>query len=83
MKLPKLFAACDDCYDHDTEGMCWPTEQIAWSHSEKKWLCENCWGEYNQDPESPLVYAKDGLLDDGDQRERLIGTAVKRRLGVA
>jgi hypothetical protein len=83
MKLPKLFAACDDCYHHDVEGMCWPTEQIAWSHSAGKWLCENCWGEYDQDPESPLVYAKDGLPDDDDQRGRLIAAATKKRLGVA
>jgi hypothetical protein len=53
-------------------------------------LCDECWDqeqEYDDERdeymrETPMVYAKDALLDKEEQLRRLIAAATARRLGV-
>lgn len=87
MRTPDLLAKCEDCH---WEGNCHPPEMVAWSNKQQKWLCDECWGEYDTydeesdkyTPERPLAYAKDVMLDTQEQMERLIVAATKKRMGV-
>lgn len=90
MKLPKLFAACDDCWEHNPEAGCHYPEHIAWSHMAQKWLCDECWAEVDDYDaardeyitEEPVAYADDALPDQDEQMQRLVAAATKKRLGV-
>lgn len=90
MKLPRLFAACDDCWEHNPEAGCHYPENIAWSPKKQKWLCDECWGEDQEYDEvrdeyideEPMAFVKDALLDNDDMLRRLIAAATMKRLGV-
>lgn len=86
-RLPKLLVKCEDC---DWEGNCHPPEMVAWSLAAQKWLCDECWSEYetyNEERdeytvEAPTVFAKDALDSADEQLRRLTAAAAARRLGV-
>ena len=86
-RLPELLAKCEDC---QWEGNCHLPEQVAWSSNRGRWLCDECWDseqEYDDKRdeymrETPMIYAKDALLDKEEQLRRLIAAATARRLGV-
>ena len=88
LRLPDLFAKCEDCH---WEGNCHPPENVAWSNKRQKWLCDECWSEYDTYdeggdrfiPEHPLVYAKDAIVDTQEQMDRLVVAAAKKRMGVS
>lgn len=89
MKLPRLLAACDSCWDSAPEVACHPTESVAWAPKSGMWLCDECWAEMEEQVDigdepsrNPLVFAKDALPSREEQRERLLAAATRRRLGV-
>lgn len=90
MKLPRLFAACDDCWEHNPEAGCHYPESIAWSPKKQKWLCDECWGEDQEYDEvrdeyideEPMAFVKDALDDGEEMLRRLIAAATMKRLGV-
>jgi len=91
MRLPKFYAACDECWEHNPEAGCHYPESIAWSPKAQKWLCDDCWGELDQAydeardeyiDETPMAFAKDALLDAEEQMQRLIAAATRKRMGV-
>ena len=87
MRLPNILAVCEDC---QLEGNCHLLENIAWSAKQDKWLCDECWGEYQEYDEEhdkyvekrPVVFAKDALPDKEEQLRHMIATATARRMGV-
>jgi hypothetical protein len=91
MKLPKFYASCDDCSKNNSDHNCHYPEAIAWFHKAQKWLCDDCWGELDQEydeardeyiDEVPLAFAKDAMLDAEEQMQRLIAAAARKRMGV-
>jgi hypothetical protein len=83
MKLPRLFAACDDCWENAPEQGCHYPGAIGWSHMHQKWLCAECWEEFDTAERTvPLVYAKDLLPTGEEQMQRLVAAAAKQRMGV-
>lgn len=90
MRLPKFFAACDDCWEHNPESGCHYPEAIAWSHKRQRWLCDECFGEDQEYDgardeyinEEPMAFAKDALPDHEEQTQRLIAAATRKRMGV-
>jgi hypothetical protein len=91
MRLPKFFAACDDCWDNNPEAACRYPEAIAWSHKAQKWLCDDCWSEVDQEydeargeyiDDEPMAFAKDAMLGTEEQMQRLIAAATRKRMGV-
>jgi hypothetical protein len=80
MRLPEIWAKCESC---DSECAGHPPENVAWSYQQERWLCSECWSEYDTDERTiPLVYAKDALLGTEEQMQQLIAAATKQRLGV-
>jgi len=83
MKLPRLFAACDDCWENAPEQGCHFTESVGWSFMHQKWLCVECWEELDADERTiPLVSAKDLLPTGEEQMQRMVAAAAKKRMGV-
>lgn len=81
MRLPRFYAACDDCWEHNPEAGCHYPESIAWSPKAQKWLCDDCWDELDIDG-VPISFAKDAMLGRDEQMQRLIAAATRRRMGV-
>jgi hypothetical protein len=87
MRLPEIWAKCEAC---DPECAGHPPEGVAWAPKREQWLCSECFfddGIYDPEKdeyvnEEPMVRAKDAMLDDEEQMERLIAAATKQRLGV-
>ena len=85
-KLPEILIKCEDC---NWESNCHPPENVAWSDKQHKWLCSECWSDYDtydEDagkfiPEQPLVYAKDALDDTEEMQRRMVAAATRKRLG--
>ena len=85
MKLPRLWAVCDDCWENAPEVSCRYPEEIGWHPEAQKWLCSDCWEEVPTDLEervTPLVVAKDALLGTEDQTRLLVAAAARKRMGV-
>lgn len=83
MKLPRLFAACEECWDNDCENPCHYPGGIAWSFMHQKWLCAECWEEHDTAERTvPLVYAKDVLPTGEEQMQRLVVAVAKAKIGV-
>lgn len=86
-KLPDILIKCEDCHE---ESNCHPPEMVAWSNKQHKWLCSECWSDYDtydedndrDTSEVPLVYAKDALDDAQEMQRRMIAAATRKRLGV-
>lgn len=83
MKLPRLFAACDDCWENAPVRGCHYPEAVGWSFMHQKWLCAECWEEFDTAERTvPLVFAKDLLPTGEEQMQRMIAAAAKQRMGV-
>lgn len=87
MKLPEIWAKCELC---ELEVSGHPPEEVAWSPKREQWLCSECFyddGIYDAEKdeyvnEKPMAFAKDAMLDQDEQMQRLIAAATKQRLGV-
>lgn len=90
MKLPNLLAVCEYCHENAPEMSCYPPHGVAWSPKRGQWLCEDCFlddGKYDPGKdeyvnEEPMAFAKDVLPGEGEQIQRLIAAATRRRMGV-
>jgi hypothetical protein len=87
MKLPEIWAKCELC---EPECAGHPPEEVAWSPKREQWLCSHCFYddfEYNAEKdeyvnETPMAFAKDAMLDQDEQMQRLIAAATRKRMGV-
>lgn len=87
MKLPEIWAKCELC---EPEGAGHPPGEVAWSLKREQWLCSECFyddGIYDAEKdeyvnERPMAFAKDAMLDQDEQMQRLIAAAAKQRMGV-
>ena len=87
MKLPEIWAKCELC---EPEAAGHPPEEVAWSPKREQWLCSECFyddGIYDAEKdeyvnETPMAFAKDAMLDQDEQMQRLIAAATRKRLGV-
>ena len=86
MRPPRLWAVCELC---EPECAGHRPEEVAWSPKRGQWLCSECFyddGIYDKEKdeyvnESPMAFAKDAMLDQDEQMQRLIAAATKIRLG--
>lgn len=79
MQLPKIWATCEVC---SPEFAGHRPEDVAWLPTLGQWICQECWYDLSLDErEKPLAYAKDVMLGQDEQMERLIAATTKRRLG--
>lgn len=87
MKLPEIWAKCELC---EPEVAGHPPEEVAWSPKREQWLCSECFYddfEYDAEKdeyvnEKPMAFAKDAMLDQDEQMQRLIAAATRKRMGV-
>ena len=89
MKLPRLFAACDDCWENAPEQGCHYPQSIGWSFMHQKWLCTECWDDFDTTyPDKPLIHTTplvcvdDLLPTEEEQMQRLAAEVAKQRMGV-
>lgn len=82
MKPPRLFAACDSCWEHSPETSCRYPYEIGWSPKAQRWLCEGCWPEEGEAEMTPPLRASDALPGEKEQATRLITAMAKKQMGV-